>query len=233
MKTKWTVWTVWTAIVMTMVMGMLSGCASTGVQPAPTKFDQLLLNATPTVTTITNYVTQTNVVTQMVTTTNTLNQVVTTTNVVPQTVIVPQVVTQTNWVYAPKPEITSTASTVGSLAGPWGTVAATALTGVLGLFAFFKNQQANTAQTVAGAGQQAIATAKAVIAAMPNGAALAGAFNNYLTAHQSDADIAAEVAKIVDEVVDPHATTGAALSILTAAAAPITLPPAAPVVAKV
>lgn len=199
----------------------LCSCASTGVQAPPSSIEKALYNVTTNVTTLTNYqtITQTNV--QTVTITNVDLQVITkvVTNEVP--VLVPTLYNVTNYTFDAKPAITGTAAGLGAMAGPWGTVAAAALAGILGIWGKYRSNQADTANAVAATSQQAIATAKQVIAAMPNGAALSTAFNTFLTQHAADANLASEIASIVDEVVDPHAATGAALAIVTAATTPI------------
>lgn len=205
----------------------LCSCASTGVQAPPTSIEKALYNVTTNVTTLTNYqtITQTNIV--PVTITNVDLQVITKTitNEVP--VLVPTPYNVTNYTFDTKPAIVGTATGLGAMAGPWGTVAAAALAGILGIWGKFRSNQADTASAVAATSQQAIATAKQVIAAMPNGAALSASFNTFLTNHASDANLASEIASLVDEAVDPHAATGAALAIIQAATTPIVISPAA------
>lgn len=196
---------------------LATGCATTGAQAPPSAIEKTLFNVTTNVTTLTNYVTQTNLV--ITTQTNVQNQIVTVTNLVPQ--LIPTPFNVTNYTFLPKPAITDTATALGPLAGPWGTVASIALAGVLGIWGKLRSNQADTASAVAATGVQAVATAKSVLAALPNGAALSKAYDDFLTAHASDANLAAEIAAFVDEEVDPHAANGAALSILQAATTPI------------
>lgn len=204
-----------------MMLVGLAGCASAGPQPPPTTFDKLLLNVQTNFVMQTNIVLQTNMVAQVLQTTNTNNVTVFQTNYVPVPVPTTVVTEQTNYVYTPKSSITDTANAVGPLAGPWGTVGASVLTGILGVFAFFKNRQANTMTAVAGSTAIALQTAKQVIASLPNSAAVTASFNTWLAAHQNDANIATELAQVADQFLDPNVQTPVVAGIVAQATTPL------------
>lgn len=212
MNAKLKIGGVWAVILATVGL-LVAGCASAGPQAPPTAFDKAVLDVTTNVVTVTNLVTVTNTSYATVTTTNTVGQLVTVTNVVQIPELVPMVVTNTTYNYAPKASIVDTANMLGPLAGPWGALAATALAGVLGIFAKAKSSQASTMEAVAANSQQALATARSVIAAIPNNQAITASFNSWLAAHQADTDIAKELATVVDDYVDPshHATVAAGI----------------------
>lgn len=201
------------------------GCATKGAQPAPSSLDRALFNIQTNVTVInhTNEVFQTNMVPQVVTTTNIQNQVVNQTNYIP--VVVPQYVTvpQTNqsYIYTTKDSITGTASAVGAMAGPWGTAAATGLALVLGIWGKLKSNQAVTLDAVAGNATQALATARAVIAALPNGDKISKEFNAWLASHQNDVDIAKELNQVISDYADPTHTDTLAAGILANVTTPL------------
>jgi hypothetical protein len=209
--------------------GLLSGCSSaTTPQSPPTAFDSNIFNVTTNVIFRTNTLIQTNVSFVPVFITNTLTgaTVVVTnsaTNFVPVTVIIPQ----TNYVYAPNSTSTATANTVGTTLSafgvPFGSLVGTALMGVLGLFASFKSRQATTAGTIAGNATQIIQVARNIISTLPNGPAISSQFDTWLIQHQQDANIANEVASVVDTYVDPQdgALIGVAQKLLAQATAPL------------
>lgn len=227
MNAKMKIAGVWGIILATVV----AGCASAGPQTPPSALDKKLFGITTNVVTVlqTNTVTETNFVEKVVQTTNTLNQVVNVTNLVPVLMPTPQIipVLQTNYVYDASGS-QAMATSLGALGGPWGAVAGAVAAGILGIWGGLKSQQANTAAAVATSGVQAIETARNVIAALPNGAALSAAYDNWLVAHQADADIAKEVGALVDKVVNTNVGTaagqGAASQILASALQPI-IPP--------
>lgn len=212
--------------------GLLSSCSSATTPPTPqsppTAFDSNIFIVTTNVIFRTNTVIQTNVSFIPVFITNILTgaTVVVTnsaTNFVPVTVIIPQ----TNYVYTPNSTSTATANTVGTTLSafgvPFGSLVGTALLGVLSLFASFKSRQATTAGTIAGNATQIIQVARNIISTLPNGAAISSQFDSWLIQHQQDANIANEVASVVDTYVDPQdgALTGVAQKLLAQATAPL------------
>lgn len=191
-------------------LALLTGCASAGPQKPPTSFDRALMDIQTNTVYRTNIVTETNFIPQAVWTTNVDHVVVAITNQVPVVAQVPQVTAESTYIYTPKESITGTASAVGGMLGPWGTVGALALSGILGVFAKIKSKQADaasdaadTANQVAGSMSVALQTARSVIAALPNGQAYSASFNAWLAAHQDDVDIAKELASVVQQYVDP------------------------------
>lgn len=216
-----------------LVLGV-TACATSGPQSPPTALDKALFQITTNVVVQTNLVTLTNRVQQIVPVTNLQNQVVLSTNFVTVTNLATVVAPVTNYVYATSPTVTSTVTDVTSMFGPWGTVAGLIATLGLGVFAKFKSQQLNTMTDVAGQAQQAIVTAQNVIKAMPNGAAYAATFNTWLQAHQTDVDLAQEVAQVVNDYVDHPTATTAAAGIVATALSPIIVPgsPTAPTAPK-
>lgn len=214
------------SIVLSVSLTLAAGCAAT---KAPTGIEKELYNIT------TNVVQQTNTApvtaTNWVTVTNTVNGTnqVTLTNFVTKTVeAVPVAVT--NYTYAVKTGTTAAidgAATVGNMVMPGaGTIGSLILAGLLGMWGSFRSKQASTATAVNATLSQAIATAQAVISkASP---ATAVAFNTWLAGHQSDANLAGEIAGIVDTFVDPAQANGVAISLIHQAATPIPVagPPA-------
>lgn len=200
---------------------ILAGCASNGAQPPPSTLDKAVFNVTTNIVQQTNLVTLTNTVTQVVQQTNASGTVVQQTNVIFIPVVTNMVHDITNYIFTPKPEITQTASTVGAFLGPWGTIGSAAISGLLGLFAFFKNKQVNVMTEVAGSSQIALQTARQVIAAMPNGDKLTVQFNAWLAAHQNDVNIATELSQVIDDYVDPTHTQTIASGIISQVTTPI------------
>lgn len=139
---------------------------------------------------------------------------------------VPQVTQSTNYTLIPKPAITSTANWVGALFGPYGTVGALALSGILGIWGRMRSTQASTLSAVADNSVQVIETARNILKSLPNGAQISTQFDNWMMKHQQDAGIANEIAAIVDEATassqNPHAD--AAQSIISAITAPMNTP---------
>jgi hypothetical protein len=72
---------------------------------------------------------------------------------------------------------------------------------------------------------QIVETARSVIFAQPNGAQLALTFDNWMMKHQNDAQLANEIAKLVDATVDPSGADQTAQNLLRDAAAPLTPAP--------
>lgn len=204
----------------------LSGCAAPGPQPPPSKLDQVVFAIQTNIVNQTNTYQLTNVVTQVQAVTNTVGQVTSVTNVTQQ--VVPQYVAVpvTNYVYTPKPVITDGANMIGGMTGPYGAVAAAALAGILGIWGRLKSRQADTMQGVAENSTQALQTARAVIAALPNGASVADQFDKWLTAHQADADLASEIAGVLANVSSTHTIGVAAQGILAQVTTPLPAGPA-------
>lgn len=225
---------VWAVILASAGM-ILTGCASD--RNAPGTFSDLVLTKTATnYVPVTNYFSVTNLVlqTNFVTATNTVTGFVqvTQTNIVtvPQVAVTPTVTVTTNYVYAANATVTGAVATVGGFFGPYGTVASAALAGVLALFAGYKNKQTNTMTAVAGSTAVALDTARKVIAALPNSAAISASFNAWLTAHQNDADIATELAQVADEFLDPNNTSHVVAGIVSQVTAPLVVSTAPPTV---
>lgn len=209
-------------------ISILTGCSTNGIQPPPSKLDNAIFTITTntTVVPVTKTINVTNFIPQVVLETNIQNQIVTITNTIP--VVVPQYVTveQTNqsYTYVPKTEITQTASVVGSMTGPWGVVGSMLLAAGLGLWGKIKSNQATTLSSVAGNTAEALAAARAVIAALPNGDSISKQFDTWLSNHQNDVDIAKELAGVVAEYADPTHTNTIAAGIISQITTPLPLP---------
>lgn len=215
---------------------LFSGCDTPTTGPLsnqPTAFDRTLYDITTNVVQATNFVNQTNYFT--VTTTNSAGTVQVVTNPIPLTV--PIILSVTNFGYTPKAQTSATVGVVGDLASatgiPYAGLITTALTGLIGLWGYFKTNQGRTAATaqasqanaIAGNTAQILQVARNVIAQSPNGATLTTQLNAYMMQHQQDAMLANEVAGLVDKWVDPNdnALSGIASTIIAAATTP---PPA-------
>lgn len=211
------------ALVALTMMLFLTGCASGGTQAPPTALDRQVFNIQTNTVTQTNVVLQTNIVSQVVTTTNTQNQVVFQTNLIPVSVPVPQVVTTTNYVFTPSTTtpLMATANIVGAAAGPWGTVGLGALSLILGVWGSIRSKTATSMTAVAQNSTQALAVARATIAALPNGSALAAKFDTWLSQHQQDADIAQELAGVVDSLTSDGNTSTIASGIISQLTTPL------------
>lgn len=231
-KTNWAV----SAVAITMLL-LATGCAASGPQAPLNAFEQAFLTPVSTnVTVTTNLVPSTNSVvsTNGLTVTNGAGVVspVLVTNFVP--VLLPQTVTNVNIGYAPSAQATNTVQAVGTIvntvAPGMGTILSATIAGILAIWGTWRSRQATTATNIAANGVQAIEAARNVLASLPNGAAYSAAYDNWLKAHQADADLATEIASMVDNIVNTKtgqsAGIGAATQILQAATTP-----AAPVVA--
>lgn len=172
---------------------LIAGCSVVGRNPSPpTKLEQGIFTVT------TNYVTemQTNVATQV--TAGVTNWV---TNVVSQ--IIPQ------YSYAKGSggqAAQDTVTAIGNLFGVGG-VAGTAVSGLLALWGYLRSSKnyttaANTAQVVE--------TLRQFIKALPNGQAYDAALTQFMTQHQSEAGVIANVIQILGkEVSNPDAQVAA------------------------
>lgn len=213
---------------------LFSGCATPATGPLsnqPTALDQKLFTITTNVVDVTNIVTQTNTV--VVASTNAAGSTVFVTNTIQ--VPVPVVIPVTNFIYAPSPATQSTIAVAGTVASatgtPWAGLIGAALSGIVGLLAVWKTNAAkNTATAIAGNTAQVLQVARNVIANLPNGAALTIQLNAYMMAHQQDANLANEVAGLVDTWVDPNdnALSGVASQLIAAATTPPATGAAAP-----
>ncbi len=174
-------------------------CSTTSPQPPPSALDNAIFKITTNVTTITNVIIQTN----LAPVTNAVGQVVIITNLVP----VPVVVERTNFVYQTGGRTESAANALGAaltaFGVPGGGLIGAGLIGLVGLWGTYKSRQATTLGTIAGNSTQVIQVARNLIAASPNGSAIAAKFDAWLIAHQQDANIANEVAAVVDQFVNP------------------------------
>ena len=146
------------------------------------------------------------------------------TNVVPAT---------TNYVFlspsAAASAAVQTAQTVASATGtPWAGLIGAALSGILAIWGTMRNKQANTATALAANTAQILQVARNVISAAPNGASIMAQFNNWMLLHQQDANLANEVAGLVDSYVDPNdmALSGVATQIISTAGVPVVASPA-------
>ena len=215
----------------------LCGCSGLTSTP-PTKAESAVYNVSTNLLPVPAQVTNTVVLTNFVpiTVTNTVAgapviQTVTNTVFVTNATVT----TVTNYVQAQQfsvaPATTATIQAGGAVLNTFlpgvGTIVASAVAGMLGLWGTLRSKQATTAQAVAANSVQAIEVARNLTASISPSAATA--FNNWLVQHQADAGIASEVAKVVDEIVNTNvgqaAGVGAAQQILAAAAQPIPVPP--------
>jgi hypothetical protein len=137
---------------------------------------------------------------------------------------VPVVVFKTNYVMVPNANAEATASNIGTLTnyalpGVGGAVTL-GLLGLLKLWGSLRSGQAVSKNLA-----QIVETARSVIFAQPNGAQLALTFDNWMMKHQNDAQLANEIAKLVDATVDPSGADQTAQNLLRDAAAPLTPAP--------
>lgn len=225
-----------------------TGCSWLQTAP-PTKVESALFDSITNTTSVTNLMSVTN----MTQVTNMMPSVVTvTSNGVASSItnLVPQVVTQPVITLQPVvqpvvsvslvPKATTTAGiqTAGAIGNVIMPGAGMLITGLLGgLFTMWGKLRSTTTTAnaatakaavltkLAGVSQAAVATAQAVIAKTNPSASTA--FNTWLAAHQSDVDIAEELATAVDGFVDPTHTSTIAEGIIAQAAAPLPVAKAA------
>lgn len=199
---------------------------------------QAVTNTGPVAITVTNTVTVTNqapVVTQTPAGPVTNFVPILVTNTVPawQTQIVTTVSTQ----WLEKPEITAAVQSGGAIVNTFapglGTLAATALLGLLGMVREWQNRRAKGQLTAAAAATaQGIETLREIIKSTPQGAAMDAAIRRWLIDHQIETGTLSLVADLVKEHVDNPAAKVDAVDILRSAAVRIvpgpTVVPAAP-----
>lgn len=200
----------------------LSGCASPLASKA---LFQVTTNYVPQVHVIehvvTNTVIQTNVVQWSIT--NTVAGVPTVTErtnvvLVPVERTVTNTITVTNQVpvsveVLPREVITSGVAITGGMAGPWGTFAAVAITGLLGVWARARQRKINA--QLAGQVQhqtdaavvlaESIEVAREILKNTPQGQQTEAAYLNWLKGHQRTAGVVATVTDLVDKHVDNQA----------------------------
>lgn len=222
------------------------GCSLLQTKP-PTTAESALYTITtnwnPTVVSVTNQTTVTNLVPVYITNTVAGAPVIITNTV---TVPVPgpaTVVTVTNLVpsyqFATAPATSATVQAVGAginLAAPGiGTIVASALAALLGVWGTLRSRQATQSNAIATSSVQIIEAARNVFASVSP--ALAASFNNWIVTHQQDAGIANEVAQLVDQVtgnkLGQAAGVGGAQQILAAVTAPLPVASVAVPVASV
>lgn len=217
-----------TGILVGLIMGSVGvGCATLTARP-PSAFEgkvyDVKTNQVPVVVLQTNIVTitqtnqvlQTNVVTGVVTLTN-LVTIETTPHIITITNIIPA------YEFTPKPATTDTITGVGSLVNAiipgFGGLVTTIGTGLVGLWGYLRTKKQRNEW--AGNLSQAIETARSVIKSLPNGNQVGSAFDKFLIDHQTDADLAKQIAAIVDQYVLPTQARGTATAILNEAIAPL------------
>jgi len=226
MKTKLTLIDI---VLATALLATIVGCSALQTKP-PTAVEAGLYQIVTNTVTVTNTPPPvTNYVSMPIFVTNTSGTIIIS-NTPPVPVVTqppPQVVTVTNWSYLPSTNTTATIQAVGSavnIAAPGvGTIIAGLLSVGLGIWGSLRSKQATTSTAIATNTVQAIETARNVIATLSPAAATA--YNNWLMAHQQDANIANEVGALVDQVANSNlgqaAGVGAASQIITAATTPI------------
>lgn len=174
------------------LVAIVSGCSLVGRNPSPpSKFEQGVFTV------------QTNYVPVVVPVTNSTGQVALTTNQMPQ------------YTYAQGPGAQVAKDTVGAIGNLFGVggLASTALGGLLSIWGWLrssKNYQtaANTAQVVE--------TLRQFIKGLPNGQAYDTALVQFMTQHQSEAGVLAQVTQILaNEVNNPDAKVAAEQVIAT------------------
>lgn len=210
-----------------------AGCGTFGSNPSPpSKLESGIFNVTtnyvPVVVPVTSY--RTNVVEVTQTVTNTAGGSVTLTNWT--TNVVTSVVTQTNlqpqYNYTPgagAQTATGVVTGIGNIFGVGG-MAGTALGGLLSIWGWLRSTKnyataANTAQVVE--------TLRQFIQSLPNGSAYDTALTNFMTQHQSEAGVLANVTQILaNDVSNPDAKFAAQSVIASLQALGIVIPPTAP-----
>ena len=211
---------------------LLSGCAST---KPPSALEQSLFNITtnvkPQVVLQTNLVPvyQTNVVVQTVTVTNQVGVpvMVPVTNLTTIVTYQTNVVTATNFVAGYTLSANATTQATAGVAGTLsdlgmpgtGSLVTMGLLGLAAAWAGIRNRQysgQNSAlQQTSGVLAQNIATFMQVLEQTPQGKQLAPLLQNYLSTHQMEAGVIAQVAGLATQV-DPLQAAGAAQKILEA-----------------
>ena len=200
-----------------------TGCA-TQPQAAPNNVESFIYSTQTNVVFVTNSITVTNTVVSTLTVTNSQNQIIPVfqTNTVLQTI--PQIVTQTNYVFSSSPATTASIQSVGAVVNTFapgiGSVISAALIGLIGLWGGIRNNQAKTSGAIAANTVQGLEVARQIIASLPNGATYLQQFDNWLMIHQQDANVANEIASIVDSFTKGTQWDGIATGIVNTVKTP-------------
>lgn len=205
-------------------------CQSTTSQAPPSAAEQhyfkIETNTMEIVKVVTNTVFQTN----MVTVTNAQGVAEAAPQLIPIAEVKPVTNYVTSYVMTPNQAAKDTSATIGgvvsSVAGPWGALAGAVSTGFFALWGNIRSRKATTMGNIAANSTQVIETARSILLALPNGAALAAQYDAWMVQHQRDAGIANEVAAIVDKTVDPDHADMVATKLLALVTAPLTPAPA-------
>lgn len=193
----------------------LAGCSIIGKNPKPpSPLESGIFNVTtnyvPVVVPVTEYRTNTVQVTQTVTNTQGVIQSVITylTNTVPVTTYQTNIVQQYAYANGPGAQTAQTvAGTIGALFGAGG-ITTTAVSALLALWGYLRSSKnyataANTAQLVE--------VLRQFVKSLPNGAAYDAALTQFMTQHQSEAGVLANVVQILaNDVSNPDAKVAAA-----------------------